>query len=193
VAPNLRQVLVMRPARGAVSTGRVNSRIGRWSVAVLLSLGLVLAVVGCGMNVQTNKPYTPAEGVNLDLGSIKIRNLMILSPAVGQGFLSASLLSPDRDALVSVSGAPIKADGSNGAPFTVAKANPVAVGNGVLVVLTKRPLITVHSPDLKPGLTASLVLTFSSAGQATVLVPVVDANQPDYATVVPTPSGAPSG
>ena len=35
---------------------------------------------------------------------------------------------------------------------------------------------------------AELTLTFSTAGEATVKVPVVDADQPDYATITPSPT-----
>lgn len=157
---------------------------------MLLALGLLLSTSACGMQVQTNKPYTPAEGVNLDVGSVHVRNLMILSRADGAGFLSASLTSSDVDALTLVSGTPIKVDGSDGAAFTATLPDPVALGNGVLVVLTNRPFITITSADLKPGLTAKLVLQFSNAGEADVTVPVVDAAQPDYATLTPSPSSS---
>ena len=46
----------------------------------------------CGFDVQTNQPYTPAEGVNYDVGNppVQVRNLMILSREDGVGFLSAT-------------------------------------------------------------------------------------------------------
>jgi hypothetical protein len=168
--------------------GRACAGFTRRSLAALLALGLVLVISACGLNVQTNKPYTPADGVNLDAGSVKIRNLMILSRAAGEGFVSASLTSDSRDALTGVSGNPIKADGTEGAAFTATVSNPVALGNGVLAILTERPLITVKSADLRPGLTAKLVLQFTTAGEVTVLVPVVDANVPAYATISPSPT-----
>ena len=46
------------------------------------------------------------------------------------------------------------------------------------------------SPDLIVGADAQLTLTFSTAGDLNIRVPIVDANQPDYATI--TPSAAPS-
>ena len=52
-------------------------------------------------------------------------------------------------------------------------------------MLTDRPLITVESPDLLVGGDAELTLRFSTAGEAKVKVPVVDADQPDYATISP--------
>ena len=51
--------VVVRPAaRGPRS---------RRSPAVLL-LALLLVVSACGMDAQTSQPYTPAEGVNVDVG-----------------------------------------------------------------------------------------------------------------------------
>ena len=55
---------------------------------------------------------------------------------------------------------------------------------------TDLPLITIKNPDVVPGLTAELVLRFSKAGEGTVIVPVVTADQPDYITI--TPSATPS-
>jgi hypothetical protein len=57
-------------------------------------------------------------------------------------------------------------------------------------VLTDGPFITVRSPDLKAGLTADVTLQFSTAGSATVRVPVIDGNEGPYATISPeaTPS-----
>jgi hypothetical protein len=140
------------------------------------------------MNMQTLNPYTPAEGVNFDVGSVHVRNVMILSRTPGEGFLSASMISNDRDALLSVSGTAIKADGTDGAPLTVTLPDPVAVGSNSMVVLTDRPLITVKSPDLEEGLVARLVFRFSTAGEVTTTAPVVDADQPAYATITPSPT-----
>lgn len=169
---------------------RATTRTSRWAVALLLSLGLVVTASACGMNVQTMNPYTPAEGVNFDVGSIHVRNVMILSRVPGEGYLSASMVSAAPDALLSATGVTIKADGSEGTPLTIALPDPVAVGNNKMIVLTDRPLITVKSADLQQGLVAKLVFQFSKAGQVTTTAPVVDANQPAYATV--TPSATPS-
>ncbi|MET0692590.1 MAG: hypothetical protein ABWX96_14955 [Propionibacteriaceae bacterium] len=184
--------LILRRAPLVQAMGRAVSRLSRLGAAVVFSLTLVLTVSACGMDVQTNQPYTPAEGVNFDVGDVHVRNLMILSKADGSGILSGSLVSVERDALVSVAGVPITVNGTDGTALKVTIPDPVALGNSVLVVLTQRPFITVDSDELVPGLTARLVLTFSSAGESTVIVPIVDGNQPDYATITPTPSASPS-
>jgi hypothetical protein len=61
-----------------------------------------------------------------------------------------------------------------------------------MVVLTDRPLITVKSADLQAGLVARLVFQFSKAGEVTTTAPVVNADQPAYATISPSPSPSPS-
>jgi len=121
-----------------------------------------------------------------------VRNLMILSREAGSGFLSATLQSDQRDALIGVSGTMIKPDGSDGAALKATLPDPVALGNGVPVVLTDRPFITITISDLAAGLDANVVLKFSVAGDITVRAPVVDGNEPYYATVTPVASPAPN-
>jgi hypothetical protein len=170
------------------------ARAPRTLVATLLGTALLLLVSACGMNAQTSQPYTPAEGVNADVGSagalVQVRNLMILSREDGSGYLSASIVAQERDAMTAVAGAPITQKDSDGTPFTVTMPDPVGLSPNVLVVLTERPLIELKSPDLIVGADAQLTLTFSTAGDLNIRVPIVDANQPDYATI--TPSAAPS-
>jgi hypothetical protein len=167
------------------------------AVTLLTTLGLLL-VAGCGMDAQTSKPYTPSEGINVDVGDpaqnnlvVHVRNLLVIAKAPGQGVLSASLVTNDRDSLTKVSGNPIKLDSSDGAPFTVTLPNAVSIANGAEVVLTETPLILLNSPDLVPGLSAKITLQFENAGETTLTVPIEDGNQPQYASISP-PAATPS-
>ena len=166
-------------------------------VTLLLSLGLLLTAAACGMDKQTLQPYTPGEGINVDVGDpadprnqVNVRNLLIISKAAGQGIVSASLLTDGRDQLTGITGVPIKVDGSEGASFTATLPNTVSIANGALVVLTDSAPITISSPDIGPGRTARLTLTFGKAGDVTVVVPVMDGNEPQYESIgaEPTPS-----
>jgi hypothetical protein len=87
-----------------------------------------------------------------------------------------------------VSGAPLKADGTEGAPFTVTIPNTVSVANGALVVLTDQAPIILKSPDLAPGLDAIVTLAFQNAGEVTQRVPVLDGNVGPYVSLKPTPT-----
>ncbi|MGH3340799.1 MAG: hypothetical protein ACRDPL_18475, partial [Propionibacteriaceae bacterium] len=87
----------------------------RGGTSLLLVIGLLLVSAACGQDVQTNRPYTPGEGVNVDVGDpanpdkvVHVRNLLIISWEPGQGVVSASIVTDDRDALTAVSGTPIK-------------------------------------------------------------------------------------
>jgi len=173
-------------------------RMLRAGVAVLLSLALLGVAAACGMDVQTNQPYTPAEGINVDVGDpsdpesvVSVRNLLIVSKAPGEGVVSASLVTDGRDQLTGITGVPIKADGSDGAPFTASIPNTVSLANGLQVVLTDGTPVMVKSADIAPGLSATVTLTFQSAGEVTLKVPVMDGNEPQYATITPAPTPIP--
>ena len=151
----------------------------------------------CYQDVQTLQPYTPGEGVNLDVGNgtdlksvVHVRNLLIISKTPGQGVLSATLVTDGRDELTGVTGNAIKIDGSAGAPFTATLTNTISFANGVAVVLTDGSPIVLRSADLAPGLTANVKLQFRNAGEATAVIPVADGNEPQYTSISPgsTPS-----
>jgi hypothetical protein len=167
----------------------------RGVAALLLAVGLLLATGACGTDAQTLRPYTPGEGINLDVGNpadpnkvVYVRNLLIISKAPGQGVLSATIVTYGRDELTGVTGTPIKVDGTVGAPFTARLTNTVSFANGAPIVLTDGSPIAVNSPDLAAGLSANVTLQFRNAGEAKAVVPVVDGNEPQYATISPAPT-----
>ena len=187
----------------ANGAGRITHRpaVRGWSLrngaSLLVAIGLLLFVGACGFNVQTNRPYTPAEGVNADVGDptnpndvVHVRNLAIICWAPGEGVVSGSIVTAGRDSLTAVTGTPIKADGSEGAPFTGTIPSTVTVVNGLQVVLTDQPPILVKSPDIMPGLDAIVTLQFENAGEVTMRAPIVDGNIGPYVSLKPsaTPS-----
>lgn len=171
-------------------------RLAKAGAAIVLSAALT-ATAGCGFDVQTNRPYTPGEGVNADVGprqngTVAVRNLLIASREQGTGFISASLASGHNDTLQRITGRAYKSDGSPGSPLTATLPSPIALTAGSLTVLTDQQLITVTGADLAPGLEAELTLTFATAGETTLRVPVVTADDPQFVSVSPSPSPSPS-
>jgi hypothetical protein len=167
------------------------------AVSLVVALGLLLVAGACGFNVQTNRPYTPAEGVNIDVGDpanpndvVHVRNLAIICWAPGEGVVSGSIVTAGRDSLTAVTGTPIKVDGTEGVPFTGTIPSTVSVANGLQVVLTDAPPIIVKSPDIMPGLDAIVTLQFENAGEVTLRAPIVDGNEGPYVALKPsaTPS-----
>ena len=183
---------------------RWHARTGRFRTALAAAaLVAVLPAAACGMNAQTLKPYTPAEGVNFDVGDqtvpdsvIHVRNLLIISRSPGSGIVSASLVTSGRDTLVGVSGVPYKADSSKGTAFTATQSGPVLLTNNAQVVLTDiSPFITItNASGLAAGLDADVTLQFGKAGSITQRTTVVDGNLPPYADITPSasPSASPS-
>lgn len=182
------------------NSSRLLARVGprrlgfRGLAALLLTLALLISGAACGFGVQTNRPYTPAEGVNEDIGDppVLVRNLKVLSREDGVGFISGTLIADERDTLVGVSGAPIKLDDSAGAPFKVTQPQPIELGTGAIVILTQQPIITVTSPDLIVGAAAELTLQLANAGEHTIETTIVDADQQAYRTISPSPAATPS-
>lgn len=183
--------------------------VKRQSPRILAAAALAALVVGlsaCGGTPQTLMPYTPSEGVNADaqrLGAtagdnevpLKVRNLMVLSePGSHTGFLAGSIVAPVEraDKLVSVTGHTMTSDNHDGRPIGTVTAN-LSLPAGKMVILTDQPPLTVAAPDLTPGLLAELTLTFSDSEAQTLLVPIVDASKPNFASVTPaapTPAAA---
>ena len=173
------------------STGR-----GRRSLAAALAvLGLAVTGTACTNNYQTNRPYTPTDGINVDVGNpssdnsvVHVRNLLIISQGAGQGLLSATMVTYNGDALTGVSGNAIKADGTPGAPITASLPQPVTLPPNTPVVLTTGPIVKLQCPDLQAGLDATLTLQFQKAGEVTQRILVLDGSLPQYATVSPSPN-----
>ncbi len=168
------------------------STLRRRGAGVLAAgIGSVLLLTGCGFNAQTLQPYTPAEGVNAQVGTVKVRNLVLVSDASGKGYVSASLVSSANDTLVKVSGTPTLLNGSAGVPLTVSGGTPVPLSANKLAVLTEpTATLQVSSPDLKPGLLASVTLEFASGSHQTIQTPVLSVKDPIYATVSPAPAAS---
>lgn len=156
----------------------------RWTATAALVMCWLFGSA-CGFDVQTNRPYTPADGVNVDAGGgvVQVRSLLILSPRPGEGVVSATLTADRSDALVELSGAAVAADGTT-TPLQVTPVAPVTVGtvDPVLLLVPGQSsnVIRVRAAGLRAGLTATLTLRFRAAGEVTVTALVVDANLPEY-------------
>lgn len=180
---------------------RSTRRPSRWAVR-LVGVAAVLSALltaGCGFDVQTLQPYTPADGVNYTHGDgvngtpqLKVRNLFVLADGAGNGFVSASMIVDNgSDTLRSISGVALNADGSDGGAITVGTFAPLAIGTDRLLVLTDEAPITVSGP-LRPGFEARLTLTFAEAGEISVVTPVIASSDPVYSGLTPSPTASAS-
>lgn len=160
----------------------------RTSRVVVAGLGTALLLSGCGFSVQTLQEYTPAQGVNVDAGSVKVRNFLVIADEDGQGVVSASMVSPTADRLTGISLTPLVEGNVEGTPLTVSDTGDVELPANNLVVLSDAERqVQVSGEDLTPGLSVRFVVTFASGAQAGGLAPVMGYNQAQYATLSPTP------
>jgi hypothetical protein len=184
---------------------RRHARTGRARavLAAAVALTAVLPAAACGTKAQTLRPYTPADGVNFDVGNqldpavvVHVRNLLIISRSPGTGIVSATMVTAGSDTLVAVSGVPYRADGSKGSAFTANLGAPVQLASNDQVVLTNRePFVTISGASgLQAGLDADVTVQLGKAGSYTTRTTVVDGNLPPYNNISPSasPSASPS-
>ena len=180
-----------------LAAGRASGRAARALAALLLSLGLVGLVAGCGFDAQLLKPYNPADGTNIDVGedgTLKVRNLQVVATADGEGYLSATLVANAAEQLTGATVAPQTLEGTAGPAAPVELPAPIELDPGQLLVLTDRPLLRVSAPDLQAGASATVVLQFAQAGPVTLQCPVVDGTVPPWTEInaSASPSGSPT-
>ena len=139
----------------------------------------LLTATGCGyVSPQaTADEYAPSDGIQTDLGDVKVRNLMILAEdADSEGRLIGTVLNDgDQDATLT-----LNADGSTA---------EIEVPANDQVVLEDEDPVTLDQAGAMPGLMVET--EFEADGQTvTQSVPVLDHTYPRYATLMP--GGAPS-
>lgn len=160
-------------------------RVGAAITVACLGLGLT----ACGQP-KVLTPYTPAGGVSASNQTVKINNLMLITEG-DQARVSASTVSSDPDEITSISGQPLKPDDSpTDVRFRIGDVG-VKLAPHTATNLTNSG-IQVTSDELRPGLLASVTITFANSEPITVKVPVVSASHPDYRTAAPTPAASSS-
>lgn len=139
----------------------------------------LLTATGCGyVSPQaTADEYAPSDGIQTDLGDVKVRNFMILAEdADSEGRVIGTVLNDsDEPATLSIDADGVTAD--------------IEVPANDVVVLEKSEPVTLDRAGAEPGLMVET--EFEAEGQtATIPVPVLDHTYPRYASLMP--GGAPS-
>jgi copper(I)-binding protein len=157
---------------------------------------LVPALAGCeaGYNAPTLQFHQASDGVSTTVDGINLDNVFVLGPAPGttlpaggQAGVFLSLYAQNNDQLVSAS-----APGY--ASSVQLLTGPVTLSPGNLVDLSgPHPQIVLNglTNPLSGGQTVQLKLTFASAGQVTLTVPV-EAASTFFSTYAPPPTPSPS-
>jgi hypothetical protein len=175
---------VPRPATITLRVSPVTSRLrhpGRRITAVLTATALgatVLAACSYQSQAQTNVPYQPADGINVNLGAVDARGLVLVSAAKGAaGVMVGSLINSAADPVTVSFLTPDQAQANaTGGPSVDVKGYSQTQITGVQLA----------SVPASPGDLTTVVLHTSKAGQVFANVPVL---LPDgyYSTLTATP------
>jgi hypothetical protein len=163
---------------------RTGMRPGRRPLAALAAVGVgtALALGACSTQspAQTNVPYQPADGIDVDLGAVQARGLVLVSAAKGAaGVLVGSLINSGRDPVTVTFLTAEQAQASSpGGPTMQLAGNVQQTISGVQI-----PNVPVAPGDL-----TNIVLQ-TKAGQVFANVPVL---LPDSYYSAYTPSAAPT-
>jgi len=157
----------------------------RWIAMPSLVLA-ALALAGCSAvnPITTNVPYSPSDGIRVELGdALSAENLLVISAAKGEpGALIGGLTNGGTDdARVTIA-----ADGTN----TVTVHVPAGVT--VLLGTEADAALSLDSVDVPPGAVLPVTISTPAGGSQSVSIPVLDGSFAQYATLVPTPSATPT-
>ena len=174
--PGTLSAVIRRPSRAVqVSVSRK---------ALLVSAGVVaagaVALTGCQTQspIQTQFTYQPADGVAVNLGTVKVRDLVIVSSAKDQPGALSGVVVNDGDQPVRISFA--TADGAQTSTQAPAHES-LKLGDGATADTTTLPKVATT-----PGGLVQLEVSTPEGGAQRVQVPVL-LPQGYYSTV--TPSG----
>lgn len=165
--------------------------------AVALASTLLAGTAGCGLLVPTatQKEYSAGDGLNIVVGDLKFRNVLIITDASGDASLIATIVNPTTNV-----------------QYVTAEFRGVTAFDVTLIAnegLTKIGLadgypIIVRGLGLSAGQYLDVYFQYGGQDGATLAVPVLDASNPLYSTYspslvtpeptpVPTPSETPAG
>ncbi|MBT8163113.1 MULTISPECIES: hypothetical protein [Arthrobacter] len=150
--------------------------------ATAVGIGL-MSVTGCGYinPQQTDQQYSPSDGVRADLGSLQLRNILIVSTGAAKPgrVIGAVFNQSANDATLTISG-------SDGAQTSI----PVKGNSETYLNQSTNPAILSTSGGA-PGTLVSVTIK-SGTDSSTLQVPVLDGSLKEYQAYIPTPSATPS-
>lgn len=143
------------------------------AAAAVATLGLTGCTAG-----DWDPAAPPAAGVNVDQGSVKLRNLAVVVDESGTGQLSGAMVSSQADSLERVEGVAELSNNEPAGALQVTNAQ-VKLPASTLVNLADKQ-IQMSSKDLQAGLNAKVRFTFANSGTVELLIPVISDTHDDF-------------
>jgi hypothetical protein len=150
----------------------------------LVAAAVVVGLAGCSATnpIQTDRPYSASDGVRVELGDVRLDNLLAVTTKQGApGALSGAVTNDggtDATVTLTVGDAATSLDvPAHGAVlFGTGTGSGSGTGTGEAV-----PLASV---DAAPGALLAVSVTAGAAGTTSVQVPVLDGGKPPYDAVL---------
>ncbi len=141
---------------------------------------------------QTARSYTPSDGVNAQVGSVKVRNVLLVTDDGSQANM-LGLLSNSGDAAASVTLQYETTSGDETTTLTVPAGGvlslrPNADEQVATSVTTEARSVQLDGLDATPGGLLNVGVTVSGEQPITLRVPVLTGKLSEYTGLVPTPS-----
>jgi hypothetical protein len=157
----------------------------RVATSVALALAVAFGTAGCGFIAPqaTTKQYDASDGVSGSVGSIDVRNAIIVTDAKGGtvGNLVVTLVNTDsKSHRVAISAG---GDSSSAAHVTVQPGQVKQLGKDPESGSSSNVLIPEFST--KPGGLFSVYFQYGDETGVNLKVPVLDGGLPEYANLVP--------
>ncbi len=152
--------------------------------AIALSGALALALSGCNMwmDVETQRPYDPSDGVSLTVGDLQLRNVLVVTEDGELGNLVGTAVNATGDDIDFT--VQWKVDGTYHEVELTAEAGG-STTFGVDEQVALEPL-GVDAGDLLDA------VVHIATDQKALVIPVLDATLPEYGDLVPVPVPTPT-
>ncbi len=164
------------------STARPTPRLRRLVPVLAVSAGVVLAS-GCQVMspVATNAPYVAADGVPVDLGGVKVRNLVVVSDAKGDPGVVTAAVRNDGPSAQTVTFA-FESGSSTQVKVPAYQEVSLSVGDGQ---------VQLADVPTAPGALVTMQVSTPAHGIDVVRVPVLPARS-YYSSLSPTSTSTPT-
>lgn len=150
----------------------------RLAASAALALGIAIGGSGCAMITYqaTTEEYDPSDGVSADLGTIDLRNVLVVSEDGEQGNLVASIINTgEDDATLEIE----VVDSGDSFEVDVDAGETVSLG-----AADEDPLL-IENLGAEVGGLVSIYFQHGTEEGLEVQVPVLDGRLPEYEDLVP--------
>jgi hypothetical protein len=158
----------------------------RIATSVVLAAGILLGTSACGFFAPqaTTLHYDPSDGVSGNVGSVAVRNALLITDNQGAANFVATLVNQGDQAQS------VKVQYTSGSEKITRSINVQA--NSTTSLGANATPLTLENFDGKPGALFPVFLQYGETTGIDLLVPVLDGTLAAYATLVPTPTPTPT-